>query len=394
METVLPLSDINFDPSKVTDINDLTAEEFLLYVRYEAEQCPQVVRATVDSSLYEGQQTEYMPKVNTIPACDERFLPSLDWENELIDTFSRFRQHLSELSKDISTRERKQLVPSMKDESAWFRFCLGGSLSAVDGADEEKNTLKTKVEDLLEDDIDLRKNMLLASLVDAQKESDDNVEYLNIESEEGEVIEKISEVEYESAVKPSNQLLLQFDQVLTQRLLGFLASWLQFPFFQNWCREFDCSGKAENDLCPACENIFLWLFSLLSRLEKPLYMDAAATVRDIYRRLCIQRADMIENFLSERGHECIEGGVGPSKRTRDSSEDVNELPERIQKALALQNTLIVICGKYFGQEEASEAFDNNHIYESCRTDACAGFQSPSGIPFEPTDDVYKLDGDY
>ena len=91
METVLSVSDIDFNPALVTDISQLSAEEFLLYVRYEAEQCPDVVRAQLDSTQFEGCQTEYMPRVTDIPTCHEMFLPSVEWENEVIETFSRFR---------------------------------------------------------------------------------------------------------------------------------------------------------------------------------------------------------------------------------------------------------------------------------------------------------------
>ena len=85
------MNDINFDPSLVTDISDLSAEEFLLYVRYEAAQCPGVVRAAVDSDKFKEYQTEYMPKVVDIPTCPEMFLPSAEWGNEVVDAFSRFR---------------------------------------------------------------------------------------------------------------------------------------------------------------------------------------------------------------------------------------------------------------------------------------------------------------
>jgi hypothetical protein len=91
METVLAVDNINFDPTQVTDISELSAEEFLLYVRHEADQCPGVVRAAVDSTQFDGHQTEYMPRVLDIPACPDIFLPSSEWENEVIETFSRFR---------------------------------------------------------------------------------------------------------------------------------------------------------------------------------------------------------------------------------------------------------------------------------------------------------------
>lgn len=47
-------------------------------------------------------------------------------------------QHLSQLSKDLTTRERRQVVPGMKDESSWFQFCLGGTLAEADGSRDEE----------------------------------------------------------------------------------------------------------------------------------------------------------------------------------------------------------------------------------------------------------------
>lgn len=85
--------------------------------------------------------------------------------------------------------------------------------------------------------------MLLASLdADYLPDANDNVitvKGTNNEGEEGEIEETKEDqsfpqpevIEYASAVPPSNQLLLQLDQVLTQRLLSFFANWLKFPSF-------------------------------------------------------------------------------------------------------------------------------------------------------------------
>lgn len=119
-----------------------------------------------------------------------------------------------------------------------------------------------------------------------------------------------------------------------------------------------------------------WVFSLLSRLEKPLYRDASATVRDIYRQLCILRMDLAERVpslheaetetetvttsetRSQVGGPICPGASGPTKRRRehsadsgDSITDVSQLSARVQETLAVLNTVIVISGKYFGQEE-------------------------------------------
>jgi hypothetical protein len=218
--------------------------------------------------------------------------------------------------------------------------------------------------------------MLLASLTDVNSEANTSNEHES--GEEGEIMEGdvtavVQEagevVEYASAVHPSNQLLLQFDQVLTQRLLVFFASWLQLPSVQKW----------DND---RMENMYSWIFSLLSRLEKPLYMDASATVRDIYRYLCIQRGGLAERAISQAaGALTSEDSGPPPKRTRENLTNgngiitgIDQLCPNVQKALAFQNTVIVICGKYFGQEEAegdivtsacsvSEGNDNGNVEE-------------------------------
>jgi hypothetical protein len=54
------------------------------------------------------------------------------------------------MSNDITTRERKHVVPSMKDESSWFKFCLGGSLREADGSIEKEKTIKAKIIESIE----------------------------------------------------------------------------------------------------------------------------------------------------------------------------------------------------------------------------------------------------
>ena len=49
------------------------------------------------------------------------------------------------MSKDLSTRERKYVVPSMKDEASWFGFCLGGSLAEADGSAEKEAANRAKI---------------------------------------------------------------------------------------------------------------------------------------------------------------------------------------------------------------------------------------------------------
>ena len=110
MEQVLTVTDTEFDPSTVTDVGQLSAEEYLAYVRFEAEQCPAVVRAEVDSSQFTSKQTRYMPQVEEIPPCPEAFLPSSDWEQDVVVRFSKFRQVIPILTFPINSSKSFLLV--------------------------------------------------------------------------------------------------------------------------------------------------------------------------------------------------------------------------------------------------------------------------------------------
>lgn len=58
-------------------------------------------------------------------------------------------QNLSTMSKDLTTRERKYVVPSMKDEASWFSFCVGGTLAEADGSAEREAASKAKIKETI-----------------------------------------------------------------------------------------------------------------------------------------------------------------------------------------------------------------------------------------------------
>ncbi|CAM9687749.1 unnamed protein product [Scytosiphon promiscuus] len=98
---------------------------------------------------------------------------------------------------------------------------------------------------------------------------------------------------------PTMRLALQFDQVLTQRVLAFHADWLR-----------------DNLLSRARA---VWIYTLLACLEKPLGSETAALVREVLRRCCAQRSEV------------------------ESPEDDN---------LPALNVIIAIAGRFFQQAEA------------------------------------------
>jgi hypothetical protein len=136
------------------------------------------------------------------------------------------------------------------------------------------------------------------------------------------------------------------------------------------------------------------------RLEKPLYQDVAADIREIYRTACLARwdfeqyvtsvlhlADRREAVARYDGHGTSNPSFGPRsshakgvvrfsgvfdeddgrREISDESDQVavqgtvirledlsllsEELWSRAEEYLASLNTVIAICGRYFGQEE-------------------------------------------
>lgn len=260
-------------------------------------------------------------------------------------------------SLDESTKERKVTVPQMKDIDGWLAFCLGVKeadevvASTEVGAEKWRDQLlpvSTEVDDK-EKAIRKRKRELAKTLGIAVE--------LKCEEEEGEVIEDGESVEVEPeeriavedrkdvssdvegdadsdvddapqyhswdgshSVNPALSLILQFDQVLTQKLLAILIDYLD--------AEDEVSG-ATPSLSPLCGQ---WLYSLLARVEKPLHRDVVASIRQLYRRCCVLRNQL------------------PLKHQDTASED-------FQLDLAALNTLISISGYYFGQGEYYSSFE-------------------------------------
>ena len=258
--------------------------------------------------------------------------------------------------------------------------------------------------------------MLLSTLDTVEKEvfvdegvpEDTSVHEENVtkEIDNGEQEHVNETTEYRSSVYPSNQLLLQFDQVLTQRLLGYISQWLLFPSLKIW----ETVIKASTDDCKNSEERYdlgerlcAWTFSLLSRLEKPLYMDTSATVRNIYRQLCVQRMELFHAVTSKTNSPRTDSSNNGSsaKRSMDTAQlSMNELPATAQKALALLNTIIVICGNYFGQQEtlftskSSSCSEANHVTNERKFSTLVPvddilYQDPH---FGVNDDSYHLDG--
>lgn len=257
MEKALPVTDyVAFDSSvEVTgDISNMTAEQYLSWVRYQADELPDVFTADVDSSLYTGLQTKYMPDIEEVHSCPEHLLPSVEWERDVISAFSELRALLSRLSLSTASRERKLVVPQLKDEQAWLKFCLGSEYPTEEVLrfnDPPKLANPRGGMDVIENNVDFeqRKLELSRSLQkvlrtggsmttstygsyephgeQTESDEDDNADDFPCVPSQSETVSNSYAVwtGIEDSL-PTTSLLLQFDQVMTQRLLSYQVSWL------------------------------------------------------------------------------------------------------------------------------------------------------------------------
>jgi len=176
-------------------------------------------------------------------------LPSREsWPTLQVAEFTRLRRYLEECVRyGIGQKVSERLpVPAVKDKAGWHEFCLG--------RDEAEGNLYGHFE--IQDD-------------DSQDESNGS------DSEHEELPDWTTNVAV-TGHTPSVRLILQFDQILTRRLLSHLVAY----FCDGW---------------PTSTTRLSWIYALLARLEKPLHMEEQATLRNLIRECCKRRAQALHD---------------------------------------------------------------------------------------------------
>lgn len=355
MDAVLPVPFVDFDHNVYEngDISQMSCEQYMSWVRHQAENMPTVFRADIDTSAFEGRQTPYMPRVDGISPCPEAFLPHIEWTNNALFEFSELRGQLGRLAlqhqaKDKASKARKFVVPAMKEKASWRLFCFGpidASDSAHNSASGAEEVSEEEDDQFLADDavpdecadtneeqaeitLQEKRQRLLTGLdlelnSDAAVPSDSTNEPSAAEEgdppDEGVPLLPPKRWDGQVGVPPSVSLLLQFDHVLTQKLLTMHTEWLN-----------------SSQITPQRG---AWLYGLLARLEKPLYQDTAAVVRQLYRRCSELRSQL------------------------------NATSEGFDESLAVLNLLVGVAGTYFGQGE--HAHDAGLQHCAGQTDSAA-----------------------
>jgi survival of motor neuron protein-interacting protein 1 len=327
MEVALPLESVDFDKSveATGDISNMTAEEYLSWVRYQSEQLPLVSRAEIDVSVYAHKQTPYMPVVESILSeCgDKDSLPAAEWQHAMLNKFSELR-NLFEVLQSQSL-ERVVTVPPLKNRISWVEFCFGAARQETDASvDTEREIKRRKMACAQLAGIDL-------SATSADRDKDGNHSDHDNDDEDNDARSCDSDerqdggsratitLPYSKNVAPTISLVLQFDQVLTQRVLGYLIE--------------HCQNETRISLEQGA-----WLYTLLARLEKPLHQDMAALIRELYRICCRMRHILCSDSNS-------------------ATQDRDEL-------IASLNVLIAITGSYFGQGEEFATSSSSGPYDA------------------------------
>ena len=210
----LDLGDVPDDDASdaTTEEDPQTVEAFVRRMRKESRQLGDVFLAEdeAENSRRRSTAADLPEATETIPVA---------WARSVLADFSDLRLNLEAHSAaGVGSKNGSRMpVPRLKDRRGWHRFCFGETETCPDSSDDEDTV----------------------------------------------------EVETPQGTLPSVRLLLQFDFVMTQRLVAMHVRWL--------------------DSCALSHNRALWLYALLARLHKPLHRDTCAVLRQLVKRLLVLR---------------------------------------------------------------------------------------------------------
>jgi hypothetical protein len=362
---VLPVANVPFDEDKarVGDLDDMSAEEWMSYVRYEAAQLPSVSRADMDPRHCVGKQTPYMPVIEAVSQCHPDALASREWEEAVLKNFACLIANIEEMSALATYQERRVAVPPMKDQHSWHIFSFGpeatkeaekeerGSgthldmdIEGVAVGDNPTSKLKGGVKEGADTPDDLaallqqRREQLSTAIpltlsaapaasvlaAAAASSSSSSSSSSSCRVQQGSTHAACPTVDLSVPHSPSLRLVLQFDQCMCQTLLRHHVGWLQ-------TRALSKERAA-------------WLYALLARLEEPLHQDTEASIRSLYRRCCHLRA---MSFPPSSSFLLLPAEFTATATGRGMGALAVEAG-----GLAALNLIVAICGDHFRQGEA------------------------------------------
>lgn len=209
----LDLGTVDDDASDATHEDPQTLEDFVRRMRRESRQLGDVFLMEGEREDSRRRSTEAdLPRTpDAVPAA---------WARSVLADFSDLRRSLEEKGAlGVGGKHGPRMaVPRLKDSRGWHRFCFGETEAFPESEDEEDSLWPV----------------------------------------------------HDRGTAPSVRLLLQFDFVMTQKLVALHAGWLESTTLSR--------------------NRALWLYALLARLHKPLHRDTCAVLRQLVKRLLALRA--------------------------------------------------------------------------------------------------------
>jgi len=321
---------------------------------HQADQLPDVVRANINVAVLNKRQTYYMPHIDDVPPCPEDCAPDPEWETKVIASFSELRTLLGCFGAR-GNQKRSQPVPPMRDIKSWHLFCLGSELKSDGESDTEEAEDNSEHENTKKDLLEKRRHLLCDEFQldiipsNITNDSTEPTSLSSIHTMEATTVkqtENTCEFVYAVGTPPTPSLLLQFDQVMTQRVLSHHVQWLD-------TRSLSVTRAA-------------WIYALLARLEKPLFQDTVAVLRHLYRVCCQQRLALSSEILlglDERQEPSLQtSGPEESEREREREREgvSNQTKEDRDLSLASLNLIIALTGSYFGQGESYSDISPSH----------------------------------
>jgi hypothetical protein len=294
------------------------AGEYLANVHREAAATPSTLLVDVDDLVNASSS----PPPNSSPPQEHRsgdasLLPLLetddDWKDRTLlhfarlqDSLARFRENKKEntLQEDLQCRKRAIAVPPLKDAASWHRFCFGSDPPLLDSTRAFLSLASQVLPDKGE-----KVSMVCAPPGGAEEGS-------GAFELEGEGIPSDQQEEgpqYFERMPPSIALVVQFDQVLTQKVLVHYVGW--FERLHNQCclatstmqraPTTDWAGRQDHTVreCRAIEALTMltchntsaraaleyqlpercrWAYALLANLASPVHRDTLADVRELF----------------------------------------------------------------------------------------------------------------
>uniref|UniRef100_K3WHS7 Gem-associated protein 2 n=1 Tax=Globisporangium ultimum (strain ATCC 200006 / CBS 805.95 / DAOM BR144) TaxID=431595 RepID=K3WHS7_GLOUD len=222
-------------------------QEYLWRVRIEAEGIPDVVVSDVDPRQFDANQTANMPSLPSFAdtSVDAKLLPTDDWKYALLADFAELRQ--------LIARWQELGPPDTEPQDAMD--LLDGD-AAGKGDTFLEPTLRTAV----------------------PRMSDEDGWKAFFFGKPDSAID---------GTPPHLRLLLQFDQVLTRRLLAYHTDWL------------------EDDVVLLSRARAVWIYALLARLDKPVHAGVAATIRQLLRRCWLLRNELSSSYSSDSNDDSV-----------------------------------------------------------------------------------------